>query len=474
MTAQNQSLSSFALLLLVAGQLLPQIDFSIVNVALDVMGNSLHTHESGLVLIVALYALSFATFIATGARLGDRYGRKKIFMLGIIGFGITSAICGFATSITTMLAGRLLQGVFGALMMPQILATIHATLTGERHSRAVGIYTAVAGLSVAFGQMLGGWLVTADIAGLGWRLAFFINIPVCLLILGFGSRMIPETKAGHMPKMDVSGSALFALTLLCLLVPVAMGQHWPYLWLLSAGLIPAGYALWKTEARKEAANAQPLLPPSLFKTPLLLTGLTGEIAVTFTYSGFIFITAFCLQSQIHFSPLQSGNTFLSLGLSFFAGSLLSKPLSQRVGHYANFTAGCIMTFSGFILTIGLFRTIGLHLQEYDFLLATALVGFGNALMITAAFRIALTHVKQQHAGETSSIIVTLQQGCFALGTAAVGALYSATLSHGYQVAITTAIGGLCLLLLFIGGVIFARRPRKAQPLTSTVTEIVTD
>ncbi|SHH94049.1 Multidrug resistance protein stp [Vibrio aerogenes CECT 7868] len=474
MTAQNQSLSPFALLLLVAGQLLPQIDFSIVNVALDVMGSALQTHESGLVLIVALYALSFATLIATGARLGDRYGRKRIFMLGIIGFGITSAICGFATSITAMLAGRLLQGVFGALMMPQILATIHATLTGERHSRAVGIYTAVAGLSVAFGQMLGGWLVSANIAGLGWRLAFFINIPVCVLILAFGSMVIPETKADHQPHMDISGSALLALSLLCLLIPVAMGQHWPYLWLLLPGLFPAIYWLWKTETRKEAANAQPLLPPSLFKTPLLLIGLTGEIAVTLTYSGYIFITAFCLQSQIHFTPMQSGNTFIALGLSFFAGSLLSKPISQRLGHFINFNVGCVMTFAGFILTIGLFRLFGQNLQAYDFLLATALIGFGNALMITAAFRIALTHVTQRHAGETSSLIVTLQQGCFALGTAAVGAMYSATLSQGYQAAITSATGGLCVVLLLIGVYIFTRRPRQVTPVSPANATAMTD
>ncbi|CAG8999483.1 MAG: putative transport protein HsrA [Candidatus Celerinatantimonas neptuna] len=459
MTMQK-SLSPFALLLLVGGQLLPQIDFSIVNVALDVMGKTLNTSESGLVLIVALYGLSFATFIATAARLGDRYGRKRLFMTGIIGFCITSAICGIATNILMMLVGRLLQGICGALLMPQILATIHATLKGERHSRAVGIYTAVAGLSVAFGQMLGGWLVSANLFGLGWRIAFFINIPVCLFILGIGSFMIPETRSQQKPQMDTSGIFLFALFLLCLLIPVAMGRQWPQLWWLLLGLFPIGYSLWQLESYKEIANRQPLLPPSLFKTPSLLTGLFGEVAVTFTYSGFLFATALCLQSKLHFSSLQSGDTFVMLGLCFFVGSLLSKKMSQQLGNYRNFSFGALLTSLGFIATIFAFWHLGAQLRVWHLVLPTALVGFGNAMMITSAFRIALSKVKKHHSGEASSMIVTIQQGCFALGTAFSGALYATTLKDGYLIAITTAIGALCMVLLMIGSLIFCKRPRK--------------
>lgn len=461
MTISTQkSMSSFALLLLVAGQLLPQIDFSIVNVALDVMGNTLHTHESGLVLIVAFYGLSFAIFIATGARLGDRYGRKRLFMLGIIGFCITSTICGIATNIIVMLTGRLLQGLCGALLMPQILATIHSTLSGERHSRAVGIYTAIAGLSVAFGQMLGGWLVSANLFGLGWRIAFFINIPVCLFILCIGSFIIPETRSQQKPQMDTSGIILFALFLLCLLIPVAMGRQWPQLGWLLLGLLPIGYALWRLESCKEIANRQPLLPPSLFKTPSFLTGLFGELAVTFTYSGFLFATALCLQSELHFSPLQSGDTFIMLGLSFFIGSLISKKMSQLLGNYRNFSFGALLTAIGFISTIFTFWYLGAQLQVWHLILPTILIGFGNAIMITSAFRIALSKVKAHHSGEASSMIVTIQQGCFALGTAFSGAFYAATLKDGYLIAITTAIGALCIVLLIIGSLIFCKRPRK--------------
>ncbi|ELR64412.1 Major facilitator superfamily [Photobacterium marinum] len=465
MTATHKPLSSFGLLLLVAGQLLPQIDFSIVNVALDVMGDTLNTNETGLVLIVALYGLSFATLIATGGRLGDRYGRKRLFMLGVVGFCIASVVCGLATDIIPMLIGRLLQGICGALLMPQILATIHATLKGERHSRAVGIYTSVAGLSVVIGQLLGGWLVSADLFGLSWRIAFFVNIPVCLLILGLGFFIIPETRSENQPHMDTSGITLFALFLLCLLLPIAMGEHWPQLWWLLLGLLPTGVGLWTVEKRKENAGEQPLFPLSLFKTPSVITGFIGEAAVTFTYPGYLFVTALCLQSKLHFNPLQSGNTFMALGIMFFVGSLLSKPMSQRLGNHRSYVVGTGLSFLGFVVTITLFWSFKSTLHVWSLIVATGLVGLGNAMMLTSAFRIALSQVGKHHASEASSALITVQQGCFAIGTAFSGAIYAAMLSHGYLVAIATSIGVLSALLLVIGVVLFCKRPQKNVALT---------
>ncbi|WP_432458859.1 MFS transporter [Agarivorans sp. QJM3NY_25] len=474
MNLKHQSLSIFALLLLVMGQLLPQIDFSIVNVSLDVMGQTLVTDETGLMLIVAVYALSFATLIATGGRLGERYGRKRLFMLGIVGFCVASAVCGLATNIITMLAGRLLQGVFAALLMPQILATIHATLAGERHSRAVGLYTAIAGLSVAIGQVLGGWLVSADLFGLSWRVAFFVNIPVCLLILAVGYFIIPETRAAHKPEMDLAGITLFALLLLCLLLPVTLGERWPTLWCLLLGLFPIGCGLWGIEKRKEIRGQQPLFPPSLFKTPMVMSGFMAEATVTFTYPGYLFVTALCLQTELHFTPLQSGNSFIALGIMFFVGSLLSRPITQRIGHYWSFVLGVVLSFLGFLLTLGLFWLFGSTLQVWHLVSATGLVGIGNALMLTSAFRIALSHVGKQHASEASSALITVQQACFALGTAFFGAIYAVMLSHGYLVAMATTTGLLCTWLFIIGTLIFFQSPKLSSVQSNGSTKITAD
>ncbi|MGF1742930.1 MFS transporter [Vibrio profundum] len=465
MSSSNHSLSSSALLLLVAGQLLPQIDFSIVNVALDVMGRSLNAGESGLILIVALYALSFAALIATGGRLGDRYGRKRVFLFGVLGFGVASVLCGGAHSLSMMLVGRILQGICGALLMPQILATIHASLSGERHARAVGIYTSVAGLAVAVGQALGGWLVSADLMGMGWRMAFFINVPICLLIIGIGVVVIPESRAESNQSMDLGGITLFTLGLLCLLLPVSLGQRWPELWWLLAAIIPLWKGLYTIEKGKEAKGGQPLFPPSLFRTPGFRTGLYGVFAVAFTYAGFLFVVAFCLQSELTFRPFQSGNTFISLGVLFFFGSLVSKHLGRNLGDHRSFTLGVCITTMGFVLTTGLFWLFKKVLGVEDLIAAMGLVGLGNALMITSAFRIALANVSQSYASSASGAVVTMQQSCFALSTAFTGMLFSVALKLGYLIAISICIGVLATLLTVIGVSIYSNRPNAlARPL----------
>lgn len=464
-THASKELSAFGILLLVIGQVLPQIDFSIVNVALDVMGKTLNTDETGLVLIVSLYGLSFAALIAIGGRLGDKYGRKRIFMLGITGFCIASAICGCATNIISMLVGRVLQGFFAALLLPQILATIHTLLEGERHRYAVGIYTSIAGLSVVIGQVVGGWLVSANFWDLGWRIAFFINIPICFIILIFGYFFIPETKSNEAHQhMDVGGIILFILCLLCIMTPVALGKNWPHLWWLLLGSVPFGILLWKVEIAQELKNRKPILPPSLFQTPMVINGFISEMMVTFAYPGYLFVTALCLQNEIGFSPLQSGNTFILLGGMFFIGSFVSKSLGQKIGDHRSYGLGAILTISGFLITILIFHYFQHDLKFYDLWGATGLIGFGNAIMVTSAFRLTLSRVEKQYASEASSALATVQQGCFALGTAFAGAIYSFTLKQGYLNAITISIGVLTLLLLVIGICVYRRSNKELTNL----------
>ncbi|WP_082783618.1 MFS transporter [Snodgrassella sp. CFCC 13594] len=450
MITESKTLSSWALLLLIAGQLLPQVDFSIVNVALAAMRPSLHTNETGLILIVAVYGLSFSVLMATGARLGDRYGRKKIFMLGIVGFALASTGCGLAHSIVPMLLGRFGQGIFGALLMPQILTIIHATLSGERHSKAVGIYTAAAGLSFVIGQVLGGWLVSADLGGLGWRIAFFINIPVCLVILVFGSKLIPETRALEYIPMDVGGIIWLAATLLSLLIPVVLGEHWPsLLWFLVA-VAPLAWGLWRCERYQEQQQNQPLLPPSLFQQKIVRMGFLGEMTVTFIYSGYLFVTALFLQSVLHYTPAQSGNAFLVLGILFFVTSLLSKRLASLVRLSKLLAIGALLSALGMASIWLVFWQQGTATAIWDLSASMALVGVGNALMVSSSFRMVLSHVRTQQASAASSALTTIQQACFALGTSVAGALYSVMLPLGSLLAVAMVFGLLMMVLLVSG------------------------
>lgn len=452
MLGQNktQQLSMFGILLLVMGQVLPQIDFSIVNVALDVIGSTLKTDETGLVLIVSLYGVSFAALITTGGRLGDKYGRKRMFLIGIIGFSLASVICGLATDIIIMLIGRVLQGFFAALLLPQILATIHSTLTGARHRYAVSLYTSIAGLSVVIGQVVGGWLVSANLFDLGWRIAFFINVPICIVIFLLGYFIIPETKSNAAKQnMDIGGIVLFILCLSLLMIPISLGKRWPELWWLLLGVLPCAILLWRVEKSYELTGRKAVLPPSLFKIPMVINGFISEMIVTFTYPGYLFVTALCLQSEIGFTPFESGNTFIVLGIMFFIGSLLSRPLSQQIGDHKSYAIGGALTLIGFLGTIALFHSYHYELRFYHLWIATGSVGLGNSIMLTSAYRLTLSQVAKCYASEASSALVTVQQGCCALGTTFAGTIYSLVLALGYLNAITISIGILSLIVLLV-------------------------
>ena len=443
-------LSIVAVLLLVIGQVLPQVDFAIVNVSLDVLGKALNTDETGLVLIVALYGLSFSALITTGGRLGDKYGRKRLFMVGIVGFCIASALCGLASGIVSMLLGRVLQGVFAALLLPQILATIHATLEGERHRYVVGIYTSIGGLSAILGQVAGGWLVSANLWNLGWRVAFFINVPICIVIFIFGCLTIPETRSSDTRQsMDLGGIALFILCLLSVMVPISLGGRWHGLWWWLAATVPCAFLLWRVERGHERAGRKAILPPSMFREAMVKNGFVREMTVTFAFPGYLFVTALCLQSELGFTPLESGNAFVALGAMFFVGSLISKRLGHRLGDHLSYALGALLTVSGFLATIWLFYHFNHRLTFYDLWGATGVIGLGNAIMLTSAYRLTLSHVDRRYASEVSGALATVQQGCFALGTAFAGALYAGMLRYGGLNAVMLSIGALASLVVLV-------------------------
>ena len=192
MNNSSPHLSSTGLVVLLTGQLLPVIDFSIVNVALASISQTLKVTQTSLEMVVAIYGVAFAVSLAMAGRLGDNFGRCRLFGIGVAVFAVASLLCGLANSIWMLLAARALQGVGAALIVPQTLATIHVCLHGREHSRALGIYGSISGISFVIGQVLGGLLVTANWGGSGWRAVFLINLPVCAGVLLLMWRTIPR------------------------------------------------------------------------------------------------------------------------------------------------------------------------------------------------------------------------------------------------------------------------------------------
>ena len=346
------ALGRAGLMILLAGQLLPMIDFSIVNVALDAIARSLDATPTQLELIVAIYGVAFAVCLAMGGRLGDNFGRRRLFCHGVWLFGFASLLCGLAGTVWMLLLARALQGVGAALIVPQILATLHVSLRGREHSRALGLYGAIGGLAFVVGQVLGGFLVSADIAGLGWRSVFLINLPICVLVLGCARLWVPETRQNDAARIDRPGTVLLALLIVFLLLPLALGpaQHWP--WPCVAMLLavpPLLWALWRVELRQERRGAFPLLPPALLRLPSVRFGLLIAVLFFSCWSGFMFVVALLLQSGAGLSPFQSGNAFITLGVIYFLASLQTARLVERFGKVVTLRLGCVVQMTGLLV-----------------------------------------------------------------------------------------------------------------------------
>lgn len=468
--ATRPRLDAAGLAVLLCGQLLPQIDFTIVNVALDAISRSLHADATGLELIIAAYGLAFAVCLAMGGRLGDKLGRRRVFEWGVALFFVSSLLCGLATAVWQMLAARVLQGVAAALIVPQILATIHVTLEGHAHSRALGVYGAIGGLSFIVGQVFGGFLISADISGLGWRSVFLINLPLCVGVLACSRRWVPETRREGDVAIDWAGTVLLAGLVVCLLSALAFGpiSHWAWPWpalLAAAPLLLA--ALWRVELAQERRGAQPLLPPSLLRLPSVRFGLLVAILFFACWSGFMFAVALTLQSGAGLTPFQSGNAFIALGASYFVSSLLSSRVAARLGQVPSLVLGCVIQMSGLLALMLTFELVWPRPDMLTLMPATVLIGFGQAFIVSSFFRIGLSDVPAEQAGAGAGMLSTVQQAAFGLGVTLIGAVFAQVIHHGgdYRAAVLAALGTeFCVMLLLLAGaVVFHGRRRRLCP-----------
>ncbi|WP_029686042.1 MFS transporter [Tatumella saanichensis] len=426
MKAAPASPGTAGLILLLTAQMLPLIDTSITNVALESITQSLASTPTDLELIVALYGVAFAVCLAVGSKLGDNYGRRKMLLSGVVIFGIASLFCGLAGSVTALLISRTIQGIGAALIVPQILATLHVTLSGKAHARAISLYSGIGGIAFIIGQVGGGWLVSADIAGLGWRNAFFINVPVCLLVLAFSIQVIPETRSVSRSRIDGQGTLLLALILCCLLFPLALGPvlHWPAATFVSLlAVIPLTVLLGINALQQQKKGLKPLLPPRLLALPGVRFSLLIAAMFFSCWSGFMFCMALTLQAGAGMGPLDSGNSFVVLGISYFLSALYAPRLIARFSLPPVLLVGILIQISGVALLIATLYWQQSQLTVFSIAPGTLLMGVGQAVIVNAFYRIGMRDIATADAGAGSAILSTLQQATLGLGPALAGVLY---------------------------------------------------
>ena len=424
-TPAPPALGALGLFTVLLAAALPLIDFFIVNVALPSIGHDLAASESVLELVVAGYGLAYAVLLVLGGRLGDLFGRRRLFLGGMAAFGLTSLACGLAPTAWTLVAARVAQGAASAAMLPQVLATIQSATAGPRRAKAMGLYGATAGLSMVAGQILGGVLVAADIAGTGWRSVFLVNVPVVVVGLILAARAVPETRAQRPEPVDGPGTVLLAATLLALLAPLTEGRSagWPlWTWLSLAAFPLLAWAFYAVERRADRRGRTPLVPPSLFELTSLRRGLVLIVPFACGFSGFMFVIAMALQQGAGLGPVRAGLALVPLAVTFFFASIAGPRLVGRYGTRV-VTAGSLLQGIGLVLMILAARRSWPHLDFVTLLPGGAVAGIGQALQLPVIFRIVMSEVPSARAGVGSGVMLTTQQSSLALGVATLGTLF---------------------------------------------------
>ncbi len=462
-----------ALAVLLTGAFLPAFDFFVVNVALPAIHTELGARPADLELVVAGYGVAFAILLVTGGRLGDLFGRKRMFILGMVGFTTASALCGLATSPTVLIASRVLQGLTAAIMNPQVLAIIRVTFPANERARAIGYFGTTLGLASILAQLVGGALIQADIAGLGWRPIFLVNVPVGIVAVVLAGQTLRESRAAGRPTLDIGGILLATLALVLLVYPLVEGRElgWPG-WSVACLLacVPAFGAFVLYEWSVQSRGKAPLVNLRLFRDPAFAIGLV--MAMTY-FSGlaafFMGLTIF-LQQGFGYSPLATGLVFLAFGLGFVGATLRSSHVARRLGPLT-ISLGAGMQAASLVAMITLAGSADGAPIKMVLLWPVLLffgLGQGLALPTLIASAVGSSRIPPQEAGAASGVFTMVQQVAFALGVALIMGLFFTVLGSGttgrdYQRALQAGLGcnaGLmtltCLLALLL-----PRRPPVA-------------
>ncbi|WP_175757547.1 MFS transporter [Burkholderia ambifaria] len=441
----------WALVVLLIGAILPPLDYFIVNLALPAIRDGIGARPAELQLVVSAYACANAVVQITGGRLGDLYGRKRMFMVGMAGFVVASALCGLAGSGAVLVGGRVLQGLFAAILAPQVLATIRSVFSPQEQVRVMGFYGFVFGLAAVIGQLGGGALISLHPFGLGWRAIFLVNVPIGILALLGSWRFIPESRPPRGQRIDVPGTVLLSLFLLMLVYPLTHGREagWP-LWMVACivGALPMLGALLAVEVRRLAGGRDALLDVRLLRNPVVALGLTLAF-LFYMLSAFFLSYGIYLQGCLNWSPLASGLAILPLGIGFLASPLLMPRLVARFGGYRVLTLGFALLAAGVATTAAL---AGEYAPGPGFYAGIAAIGVGQGLVLPSVVRIVLAEVDAARAGVASGMVTAMLQIGAAVGAATLGGLFLARLGAqpgalDYVQGFRTAMWALTVVLL---------------------------
>jgi EmrB/QacA subfamily drug resistance transporter len=459
-TAARAPRTGAILTIILLGQFMALLDVSVVNVAAPTIRADLHASGAGLQLVVAGYTIVYAMLLITGARLGDRLGHRQVFLGGMVLFTVASLACGLAPSTGMLVGFRMVQGAGAALMVPQVLSLIQRHFPPRERARALGRYAAVIASGAVVGQVVGGALVGADLAGTGWRPVFLVNVPIGVAVLAAGWRILPRDAGEPDRRLDLPGLVTLSAAVLLFVVPLVLGreEHWPvWGWVClaaSAALLPI-FALVQRRA------SAPLVPGRVLRAPGMLPALGAIFVAMAVYGGYLLSVALHLQSGLGYSPLHAGLTFVPVGLCFGFASLNWRRVPARL-HRRMIPTGLLLGgVSLALLSVSVRDGSG---PDALFWVSQVLFGLGFGCAFSPMITLALAGVPAADAADASGLLTTMTQLAQVVGVATFATLYLSLVGRdpsGHAMALTAAATAAATVLAAASAFLLPRpAPRR--------------
>jgi len=445
----------------VLGSGIAALDATVVGIALPAIGRDFHASVASMQWVVDGYTLPLAGLLLLGGALGDIYGRRKVFVIGVVWFALASLACGLAPSAVFLIAARALQGVGAALLTPGSLAILQASFAPDDRSRAIGAWSGLGGVATAIGPFLGGWLISA----VSWRLVFFINLPLAAAVVAISVRHVPESRApGSRQPLDPAGAITISLALAGLTYGLiaASADGWTAPTVLTSLL--AGVALFVAFCVIETRSSHPMLPLGVFKSRQFSAANAVTFVVYGALGGALFLVPVVLQEVSGYSPLEAGVALLPLTVIMLALSARSAALSARIGPRLQMTVGPLVIAVGMALFARVEGT-GNYLTEV--LPAVLVLGFGLATNVAPLTATALSAAPAEHSGIASAVNNDVARTASLIAVAVLPALagitgdaylHPAELTKGFHTAVLIAAAAAAAAGLLAAATI--RNPAK--------------
>jgi EmrB/QacA subfamily drug resistance transporter len=414
-----------ALGILLCATFMNLLDVTIVNIALPPIQTALGASDAAIERIVAGYVLVFALALLPAGRLGDKVGKKRLFLVGVTGFTIASGLCGVASGTGVLIAARLLQGLMAAVMIPQVLSLTHIIFDREEQGRAFSLFGVATGLATVSGPIIGGALIGSDLLALGWRSIFLINLPIGLFAIIAGSYLVPPVPVSREARMDAVGIGIVTVAMTLIIFPLIEGRShgWPaWCWASMTASIPVLHGFVRWERRQEGRGGAQLLPYTLMTNRNFVVGGLLAMALFSTIPGLFLCAALLLQLGFGFTPLASGLATVP----FSVGVLVTSMLAGRLGRFAarpRLVCGIVTMAVGVEWLRWVVTRLHDVLSSTMILPPLLLAGLGFGVTVTVLFKTILSGVPHHDSGAGSGALQALQQLGAAFGVAIASGLF---------------------------------------------------